>query len=283
MFLYQRAPTEQSKGKPILFVPCQDWWAGWAPSPTACVPLGLAWLETLTSLDYLLIHFFPNLWWDSHMGCGICEPQITLIWKEHFVKHAEDISVVGFECLHSHMPMYNIASQKNMFEIIVLINLWRVWLLSYRQIYAIFAFVCYICETSIIFPRCKWSHFCCFPCDTVPCSFLLRKFQKEKQFVRMTRKWLLICVHHSNLTHRKRLSWDSQILIPTEFQAVQILKKNHIDQFDHKDSNSAQVNWEVRFSAITSGEEGDKRTQWLFINNMGTSFKVRALGYRLED
>lgn len=61
------------------------------------------------------------------------------------------------------------------------------------------------------------------------------------------------------------------------------LKKNHVNQFDHKDSNSAQVNWEVRFPAITSGEEGDKRTQWLFINNMGTSFRERALGYRLED
>lgn len=149
-----------------------------------------------------------------------------------------------------------------------------------QQIYAILAFVCYICETSIIFPWCKQYRFCCFPYNTVPCSFLLRKFQKEKQFIRMTRKWLLICVHHSNVTRRKGRWWDSQILVPTEFQAVQI---NHIDQFDHKDSNSAQVNWEVRFPAITSGEEGDKRTQWLFINNMGTSFKERALGYRLED
>lgn len=97
-------------------------------------------------------------------------------------------------------------------------NLSRVWLLSPRQIYCILSFACYICETSIIFPWCKWSHFCCFPCNTMPRSFLLRKFQEEKQFVRMTGKWLLICVHH-------RLLWDTQILIPTEFQEVNIKKK----------------------------------------------------------
>lgn len=77
--------------------------------------------------------------------------------------------------------------------------------LSHRKIYAIFTFVCYICKTSIIFPLCKWSHFCWFPCNTVPCSFLLIKSQKEKQFVRVTEKWLLICVHYSNLTQKEAL------------------------------------------------------------------------------
>lgn len=90
-----------------------------AQQPTSFFPW-LSW-KFLPLLTHSI--FFPNLWWDSHMGCGICEPQITFIWKERFGKYTDDISILSFECLHSHMPMYNIASQKNTFKIIILMNL----------------------------------------------------------------------------------------------------------------------------------------------------------------
>lgn len=99
--------VEHSKGSPGW---CCCVRAGCAPSPAAHEPLPLLWLEILASLDSL--DFFPNLWWVSHMGCGICEPQITLIWKELLGKYTDDINILSFECLHSHMPVYNTASRK---------------------------------------------------------------------------------------------------------------------------------------------------------------------------
>lgn len=114
-----------AEGRPCSRDPCSvehskegpGWWccvkAGGldvlpAQQPTSLFPcFGWKFLPLLTHSI-----FFPNLWWVSHMGCGICEPQITLIWKERFGKYTDDINILSFECLHSHMPVYNTASRK---------------------------------------------------------------------------------------------------------------------------------------------------------------------------
>lgn len=113
--LWSRARKAQADGAMSRL----EGWICSQPSNPRASSLGLVGNSCLS----WLIQFFPNLWWDSHMGCGICEAQITLICKEQFGKYTADINILSFECLHSHMPMYNIASQKNTFKIIIVMNL----------------------------------------------------------------------------------------------------------------------------------------------------------------